>query len=77
MITIQKVVTRNFIFDFITKIQNMLGLNLTVYEKMIEKGMKQIQEELNNKKIKLKWYRYEISQLTNGALAIILYGDEK
>lgn len=77
MITIQKVVTRNFIFDFITKIQNILGLNLTVYEKMIAKGMKQIQDELKNKNIKLKWYRYEISQLTNGALAIIIYGDQK
>ena len=77
MITIQKVVTRNFILDFVTSIQNMLGKNLTVYEKMIEKGMNQIQEELKTKDIKLKWYRYEITQLTNGALAIILYGDKK
>ena len=77
MITIQKVVTRNFILDFVTTIQNMLGLNLTVYEKMIQKGMNQIQEELKAKKIKFKWYRYEISQLTNGALAIIIYGDKK
>ena len=77
MITLQKVVTRNFILDFVTTIQNMFGLNLTVYEKMIEKGMKQIQQELKDKRIKLKWYRYEISQLTNGALAIVLYGDKK
>ena len=77
MITVQKVVTRNFILDFVTKIQNILGKNLTTYEKMIEKGMGQIKQELKDRKIKLKWYRFEISQLTNGALAIVLYGDEK
>ncbi len=77
MITIQKVVTRNFILDFVTKIQNMLGLNLTVYENMIKTGIQQIQDQLKKQNIKFKWYRYEITQLTNGALAIVLYGDEK
>lgn len=77
MITIQKVVSRNFILDFVTKIQNMLGLNLTVYEKMIAKGIKQIEEELKIKKISMKWYRYEITQLTNGAVALMFYGDKK
>ncbi len=77
MITKQKVVTKNFIMDFVAVFQNLIGMNLTSYEKMIEKGMQQIQEELKKEKIKLKWYRYEISQLTNGAVAIVLYGDEK
>lgn len=77
MITIQKVVTRNFILDFVTSIQNLLGLNLTVYEKMIEKGIAQVQVELNKRHLKMKWYRYEITQLTNGAVAIVFYGDEK
>lgn len=76
MITIQKVVSRNFILDFVVKIQNLLGKNLTSYEKMIQKGMDQVQEELEQKNIKMKWYRYEITQLTNGAVAIIFYGDE-
>ena len=77
MITKQKVVSRNFIMDFVAKFQNLIGINLTSYEKMIEKGMNQIQEELKKEKIKLKWYRYEISQLTNGAIAIVIYGDKK
>lgn len=77
MITIQKVVSRNFILDFATSIQNLLGMNLTTYEKMIEKGIKQVKEELRNKKIQMKWYRYEITQLTNGAVAIVFYGDKK
>lgn len=77
MITIQKVVSRNFILDFVTSIQNLLGLNLTVYEKMIAKGIKQVEEELASKDIVMDWYRYEITQLTNGAVAIMFYGDKK
>ena len=71
-----KVVTRNFVFDFIANIQNMFGTNLTSYEKMVEKGMDQIDEELNLKNIKLEWYRYESTQLTNGAIVVLLYGDK-
>jgi len=76
-ITITKVVSRDFITDWIAKFQNMIGTNLTGYEKMVQKGMNQIQEELDKKKIKLDWYRYEITQLTNGAVSITLYGDTK
>ena len=53
-ITITKVVSRNFIQDFIAKFQNLVGLNLTSYEKMIQKGIEQIEKELLNKKNKLK-----------------------
>ena len=75
--TITKVVSRDFITDFIAKFQNMVGANLSGYEKMVQKGMKQIQDQLDKNKTKLKWYRYEITQLTNGAVSITLYGDEK
>ncbi len=76
-ITITKVVTRNFIMDIVAQLQNLIGSNLTSYERMIDKAIAQIEEELEERKIKLKWYRYEITQLTNGAVAIMLYGDEK
>lgn len=74
-ITITKVVSRNFIQDFIVKLQNLVGANLTSYEIMAKTGVDQITEELKEKKIKLKWYRYQISQLANGALIIMLYGE--
>ena len=74
-ITITKVVSRNFIMDFVSKLQNMVGLNLTSYEKMIQKGISQIEEEVKQRKTKLKWFRYEISQLSNGAMAIMFYGE--
>lgn len=75
MIHITKVVSRNFVLDFVAKFQNMVGLNLTSYEKMANKAMEQIQDELTNTGVKLKWYRYEITQLTNGAMSVTLYGD--
>ena len=77
MITITKVVTRNFFLDFFSRVQNLAGINLTSYEKMINKGIKQIQDELIEKNITMEWYRYEISQLTNGAVAMMFYGDSK
>jgi len=77
MITITKVVTRNIIMDFVSNIQNILGMNLKSYEDMIDKGIKEIEDELEEKKIKLKWFRYEMNQLTNGAMAIMLYGEKK
>jgi len=75
-VAITKVVSRNFIMDFVAVFQNMVGLNLTSYEKMIDKGMEQIKEELTSKNIKLIWYRYEITQLTSGAVSITLYGEK-
>ncbi len=75
--TVTKVVSRDFITDFIASFQNLVGANLTGYEKMVNKGMRQIQERLVKDNIKLSWYRYEITQLTNGAVSITLYGDKK
>ncbi len=74
-IHINKTVTRNFIIDIVASLQNFFGLNLISYEKMVDKAMQQIKEELGDKK--LKWFRYEITQLGNGALSITLYGEEK
>lgn len=72
-IHVNKTVTRNFILDIIANLQNFFGLNLTSYERMVDKGMKQIQKEI--KDLELKWFRYEITQLGNGALSITLYGE--
>jgi len=76
-ITITKVVSKNIIMDWVAKFQNLIGSNLTTYEKMVQKGITQIETEIEQKNIKLNWYRYEITQLTNGAIAIMLYGDQE
>lgn len=74
-IHINKTVTRNFIMDIVAGVQNIFGMNLTSYEKMVDKAMDQIKVELEDKN--LDWFRYEITQLGNGALSITLYGEEK
>jgi len=74
-IHVNKTVTRNFVMDIIANMQNFFGMNLTSYEKMVDKAMEQIKEEIKGKK--LSWFRYEITQLGNGALSITLYGEEK
>ena len=72
-IHINKTVTRNFVMDIVSNMQNFFGMNLTSYERMVDKAMNQIKEELGEKK--LNWFRYEITQLGNGALSITLYGE--
>ena len=77
MIQITKVVTKSFIHDFVAKIQNFLGLNIKSYEKMVEKGHNQIKKEIEEKGIEFDWYRMQVTQLTNGALVVMVYGDSK
>lgn len=72
-IHINKTVTRNFIMDIVANMQNFFGMNLTSYEKMVDKAMDQIKEELKDKE--MIWFRYEITQLGNGALSITMYGE--
>jgi len=60
--------------DMMANIQNMFGMNLTSYERMVNKAMSQIEEDLGDQK--LSWFRYEITQLGNGALSITLYGEK-
>lgn len=72
---INRTVTRNFVMDMVAGIQNMFGMNLKSYEKMVDKAMEQIKEELGDKE--LSWFRYEITQLGGGALSVTLYGEEK
>ena len=76
-ITKIRVVTKFFIIDVINSVKNALGMRLTKYEDMITKAQKEIWDEIREEKINLKWYRYEISQLTNGAMTIMLYGERK
>jgi uncharacterized protein YbjQ (UPF0145 family) len=74
-ITITKVVTRNFILDFVSKIQNLIGINLSFYERMVQKGTDQIEKEILAKGYKLKKYEYQITQLNNDAIVVMLYGE--
>lgn len=74
---ITRVMSRSFLMDFKAGIQNLLGRRLSGYEAMVDKGMAEIQAEVKKKKLQMSWYRYEITQLTNGAISITFYGDSK
>ena len=72
-----KVVSKNVVRDIYARLQNFFGKNLTSYERMIAEATEQIHSELDDEGVELKWFRYEISQLTNGAMAVVLYGESK
>ena len=76
-IHITKVVSRNFLMDIWAQFQNLVGSNLTAYERMVDKAFEQIDDHLIENEIDLAWYRHEISQLTNGAVVVVLYGEAK
>lgn len=72
-----RVVSRMFVGDMIASVKNALGLRINQYEEMLEKAKLEMWAELKAEKVALKWYRYEISQLTNGAMVVMLYGEAK
>ena len=72
---VQKVVTRNFIADFIAQIQNLAGKRMRTYERMMDDGVKACWADIAEQKIKVKWYRVQITDLTQGAIAIMIYGE--
>ena len=67
-----RVVTRNFIKDFIGNLQNILGKRITTYEAMINVAIKSCLEELG----KIDNTKIEISELTGGSMAIVVYGEK-
>lgn len=72
---ISRVVTRNFVVDFVAGVQNLLGRRMSGYEKMMQNGTADIWKEVEERKLKMVWYRYQITQLNNDAIAILFYGE--
>lgn len=74
-IHISRVVTRNFVIDFIAQIQNFFGRRMSGYEKMLQDGTNDIWKEVRARKLKMKWYRFQMTQLNNDAIALLFYGE--
>ena len=74
-IHISRVVTRNFVVDFVAQIQNLLGRRMSGYEKMLQNGTEDIWKEVKERKLKMKWYRFQMTQLNNDAIALLFYGE--
>jgi hypothetical protein len=70
-----RVMSRDIINDLKASIQNIFGMRLSPYEIMIQRGKKDVWNELDKEGIKPTWYRYDITFMESGSIAIILYGD--
>lgn len=76
-ITKVRVMSRFFVTDIIARVKNALGMRIQQYEDMLDKAKEDIWQELESENITLKWFRYEITELTNGAIVVMLYGERK
>lgn len=68
-----KVISRNFITDWIQGIRNMFGLELKGYTNVINKGINEMMEEIPKN---TKWYKIDVEEL-QGAFMILVYGETK
>ena len=72
--SITRVVTRDFITDFIQIIRNLFGLRLTGYEEIINKNINELIQSAE-KKYNISWWRLSVNPLTHSAIMITMYGE--
>jgi uncharacterized protein YbjQ (UPF0145 family) len=70
-----RIVTKNYIDDYISRAINILGGRLKVYEKMIEDVLNQFITEIYKEYPSIKDLHIDVDEFTNGALIILVYGD--
>lgn len=69
-----RVVSKNFISDFVNRMINIIGGRLKSYEKIVEEGIKDASEELTNKYPTVFNVGLRVQEFTQGAMMIIVYG---
>lgn len=69
-----RVVSRNFVTDWMSGIKNISGGRLIAYEKMLTETLKDSNHEFTQKYPEATQIRMEITEFTSGALAIIIHG---
>jgi len=74
IVWVTKVISRNFMSDFIANAINILGGRLKTYEKMLDLSLNSSVEEFYKKYPGAKQIRIEFTEFTNGALAIMVHG---
>lgn len=71
-----KVMSRNFISDFFGGLRNIIGGEIKTYTKLVEQTIKELYDSLLEKHGELRNVRIETSELTNGAIQIIVWGEK-
>lgn len=69
--------TRHFLADVFQHIKNVLGMNLTSYETMIEDAIEEAMYKLHKKFPDVYEVKLATTQVTNGACEVIVYGKVK
>lgn len=66
--------TKHLLSDYFQSIKNLVGMNLTAYETMIEDALGEAYMKLTTKYPNVYDIRFTTSQVTDGACEIICYG---
>ena len=69
--------TKHFLSDMFQNLKNMVGMNLTAYEKMIEDALGEAYDKLITKYPEVYDIKFTTSQVSDGACEIICYGKIK
>ena len=69
-----RVITKDIVTDAFQGIRNFFGFRLRGYEKMINKHIDELVEEMELKYKNVSWWRLSINPLTTGAVMITIYG---
>tara|TARA_Y100000310_G_scaffold265643_1_gene276804 strand:- start:217 stop:471 length:255 start_codon:yes stop_codon:yes gene_type:complete len=74
IVWIVRIISKNFMSDFIANVKNILGGRLKGYEKMLDDSLREIVEEFYEKYPNASQVRIEFTEFTQGALAVIVHG---
>jgi uncharacterized protein YbjQ (UPF0145 family) len=66
--------SKHFLSDFFMTIKNIIGMNLTGYESMIEDAIEEAYQKLLNNFPDVYSVKIGTTQVTNGAAELIVYG---
>lgn len=72
--TLSRVVTRDIVIDAFQGIRNFFGFRLRGYEKILDKHLREILDEMDIK-YEVEWFRLNVNPLTSGSAMIVLYGE--
>ena len=66
--------TKHMLSDYFQSLKDMVGMNLTAYEKMIEDALGECYMKLTTKYPNVYDVKFTTTQVRNGACEIICYG---
>lgn len=72
-----RVFSKNFVTDFFQNLKNIVGGRLKAYEKMIEQAIDESISDLLREHPLVKNLKMQVTEMTDGSIAVIVYGEVK